>query len=90
MTAPSFSRYNDNTETSPERLQSDLDRQPTWSNVWKLVNDFKASKSKEVIFSPSRKPHKEYGALNLRQDAIPSDSHKHLGFILDKNSCTFN
>jgi hypothetical protein len=62
---------------------NDLDRLSTWSNVWKL--DFKASKSKEVIFSPSRKPH-EYGVLNLRQDALPrGDSHKHLGFILDKN-----
>jgi hypothetical protein len=44
------------------------------------------AKSKEVIFSPYRKPHKEYGALNLRQDAIQrSDSHKHSGFILDTN-----
>jgi hypothetical protein len=35
--------YNDNTETSSERLQTDLDRPSTWSNVWKL--DFKASTS---------------------------------------------
>ena len=63
-------------------IQNDLDRMSHWSRTWKLY--FKASKSKEILFKSPLKHYAPLPHLLVNNEVIPqTDSHKHLGVILD-------
>jgi hypothetical protein len=71
-----------NPAVSNNLIQSDLNRLTAWSQDWKL--NFKAEKSKEVIFHSPRINLQDYPSLQLHGNIIPTgSSHKHLGFTLD-------
>ncbi len=72
-----------NAHGSHLKLQDDLDRLFQWSMIWKL--DFKAVKSKEVVFRSRMRRTRDHPLLNLGNEMIERvDSHKHLGIILDQ------
>lgn len=69
---------------SSKLIQEDLNRILLWAKTWKL--DFKAAKSKEVIFHTSRERINGYDQLVLGGEFIPrGPHHKHLGLFLDEN-----
>jgi hypothetical protein len=71
------------TTVSNHLLQGDLERLSIWANDWKL--NFKAEKSKEVIFHSARRVVPNFDPLFLANNIIPrGNSHKHLGLILDE------
>lgn len=75
--------YQEDPLLSTRLLQEDLNRIFEWSNTWKL--NFKAEKSNEVVFYPSRLVKPRFPDLLLGRDSIPlSTSHKHLGVLLDE------
>ena len=69
---------------SSKLIQEDLNRISDWAETWKL--NFKAAKSKEIIFHSSRVRTIDYDKLILGGDFIPRErQHKHLGLFLDEN-----
>ena len=72
------------TQENMLKMQRNLDKIFEWSRLWHL--EFKASKSRDITFRPSKKRLPVIPDLCLGNNLIPRvDSHKHLGIILDEN-----